>query len=83
MRISRRSPTNDSEDSDGRDRFSFRNMMTTMMQQSRMEAEQREWQYKNDAEQRDWDYQLRQEELAIACEDARAEQQMTSQEQIW
>ena len=46
--------------------------MTMMMQQSRLESEQRERQYKNDAEQRDPEYQLHCKEMAIASEEARA-----------
>ncbi len=76
MQIPRRLPTNDSEDGDGREGFSFRNMMAMMMQQSCLESEQRERQCKNVVEQRDCEYQLHCKEMAIPCKDACAQRQM-------
>ena len=55
-------PPSESDEGDG---FSISNMMSMMMMQSRMDAEQREW-----------EYQLQYEEMVIMCEESRAQRKM-------
>ena len=77
LRIPRRSPSssNASDDVEGGDGWSFRNMMHMMMMQNRMDNDRREQQNKADSEQREREYQLRREEMAIAREEAREQRQ--------
>ncbi len=74
LRIPRKSPSNTSDD--GEDGYSFGNLMYMMMMQSRMDNERREQQFKSESEQREREYQLRQEEMAIAREEAREQRQL-------
>ena len=71
-----KTPRKSRDNNDEENGFSFQNMMSMMMYQNRAESEQRERQSRIDAEQRDWEYQLCREEMAIAREDARAQRQL-------
>ncbi len=73
------SRTDDSND----DGFSFGSVMCMMMHQSWMELEQREHQneqrerqHRIDAKLREREYELRREEMAIVCKEARAQRQL-------
>jgi hypothetical protein len=66
----------DSDNNDDDNRFTFQNMMSMMMYLSRVESDQWERQSKIEAEQREREHQLCREEMAIARKDARAQRQL-------